>query len=399
MTKRKPTYHKEVKVPVEIVEGTKRVSSKSQKTINLDLSKQFFKKFIHLVFVFFIITSQVLLFSAFEAHIINVTAHICNYSETRTIGFWKTHPEIYVANCLPTSLGSQPITTEEEADEIFQNANAQDMADQLRAQLLAMKFNICYFAIGEYEPEPGRSLNDIVAEAEVLLQLTQIPGLEPTREELEAMKNLLNDINNLHQIRACSAFSGEFGLINKMSDGVGELLSPGDSVEITIEEPEPTTECESDAQRQCDTGNLGICAVGSQICDEQDFWGDCIQNTTSTAEVCDNQLDDDCDGTTDCDDEDCANNPICQQEQTTTTEPYCGDGDLDEGEECDDGGSNGIECTSEYGSSCSYCSTNCQTVELSGPFCGDGNLDEAYEECDDGNNVDGDGCSANCVIE
>jgi cysteine-rich repeat protein len=32
------------------------------------------------------------------------------------------------------------------------------------------------------------------------------------------------------------------------------------------------------------------------------------------------------------------------------------------------------------------------------PFCGDGNLDPG-EECDDGNNVDGDGCDANCMVE
>ncbi len=32
------------------------------------------------------------------------------------------------------------------------------------------------------------------------------------------------------------------------------------------------------------------------------------------------------------------------------------------------------------------------------PYCGDGNLDEG-EECDDGNNEDGDGCSADCKIE
>lgn len=31
-------------------------------------------------------------------------------------------------------------------------------------------------------------------------------------------------------------------------------------------------------------------------------------------------------------------------------------------------------------------------------YCGDGNLDDG-EQCDDGNNIDGDGCSANCEIE
>ncbi|MCG2701245.1 helix-hairpin-helix domain-containing protein, partial [Candidatus Parcubacteria bacterium] len=32
------------------------------------------------------------------------------------------------------------------------------------------------------------------------------------------------------------------------------------------------------------------------------------------------------------------------------------------------------------------------------PYCGDGNLDES-EECDDSNNQNNDGCSANCLIE
>ncbi|MBN1688679.1 MAG: hypothetical protein JW893_06225 [Candidatus Omnitrophica bacterium] len=31
--------------------------------------------------------------------------------------------------------------------------------------------------------------------------------------------------------------------------------------------------------------------------------------------------------------------------------------------------------------------------------CGDGRVDSAYEECDDGNTMDGDGCTATCVIE
>ncbi len=68
----------------------------------------------------------------------------------------------------------------------------------------------------------------------------------------------------------------------------------------------------------------------------------------------------------------------------TTTEPFCGDGNLDPGEQCDDG--NNIDGDG--------CSANC-TTEL---FCGDGYLDPG-EQCDDGNNVDGDGCSAICTIE
>jgi uncharacterized repeat protein (TIGR01451 family) len=63
--------------------------------------------------------------------------------------------------------------------------------------------------------------------------------------------------------------------------------------------------------------------------------------------------------------------------------PICGDGVLDPGEECDDG--NNVDGDG--------CSADCK-IE----YCGDGNLDPG-EECDDGNNVDGDGCSADCTLE
>ena len=51
--------------------------------------------------------------------------------------------------------------------------------------------------------------------------------------------------------------------------------------------------------------------------------------------------------------------------------------------------------TETYGISHIVINTNC---EEPGPVCGNGIL-EGAEECDDGNNIDGDGCSANCTIE
>ncbi|MGB0757082.1 MAG: SdrD B-like domain-containing protein [Patescibacteria group bacterium] len=85
---------------------------------------------------------------------------------------------------------------------------------------------------------------------------------------------------------------------------------------------------------------------------------------------------------------------------------YCGDGfvqmpnDNGEMEQCDDGVNNGIACTPDYGSSCSYCSVTCEPIVVDGPYCGDGILDDTEgEQCDDGNNEDGDGCSAQCTIE
>ena len=79
--------------------------------------------------------------------------------------------------------------------------------------------------------------------------------------------------------------------------------------------------------------------------------------------------------------------------------PSCGDGIIDEGEQCDTGENNGVECVPEYDLSCDYCSLNCETITITGPYCGDGNLDESYEGCDDGNTEDGDGCSVSCATE
>ncbi|MEJ2112058.1 MAG: hypothetical protein P8Z37_19550, partial [Acidobacteriota bacterium] len=63
--------------------------------------------------------------------------------------------------------------------------------------------------------------------------------------------------------------------------------------------------------------------------------------------------------------------------------PYCGDGHLDPGEECDDG------------SDSSYCDFDC-TIR----FCGDGYTNTtAGEQCDDGNTDNGDGCDNQCHVE
>ena len=67
---------------------------------------------------------------------------------------------------------------------------------------------------------------------------------------------------------------------------------------------------------------------------------------------------------------------------------YCGDGRLvDEiGEDCDDGNNiDGDGCTADC------------LIEIP-PVCGDGNVDPG-EDCDDGNMVSGDGCSDICEIE
>ena len=90
------------------------------------------------------------------------------------------------------------------------------------------------------------------------------------------------------------------------------------------------------------------------------------------------------------DDSFCATGMLCKTDTCdaqadcvqTATSDCCGNGIVEAGEQCDEGlGNANIPDT---------CRTNCKL-----PECGDGILD-AGEECDDGNQVDWDGCQANC---
>jgi len=64
---------------------------------------------------------------------------------------------------------------------------------------------------------------------------------------------------------------------------------------------------------------------------------------------------------------------------------HCGDGKVNQiSEECDFGLLNGLECSADYDESCTYCSIDCQWVEIGGPYCGDSILQSFYEECDEG---------------
>ncbi len=76
----------------------------------------------------------------------------------------------------------------------------------------------------------------------------------------------------------------------------------------------------------------------------------------------------------------------CKIEKTETA--VCGNGKIETGEECDDGNK-----TDGDG-----CSKDCKIEKTETAVCGNGKI-ETGEECDDGNKTDGDGCSKDCKIE
>lgn len=121
------------------------------------------------------------------------------------------------------------------------------------------------------------------------------------------------------------------------------------------------------------------------------------------AEGCDDQNTDDDDG--------CYSNCVVAPGATCSGEPsqcsiaVCGNGGEPEaGESCDAGDKNGLFYGD--GKGCSKTCTrepNCRNpdtgvTEACTTTCGDGNIDEG-EECDDGNGVSNDGCSAECTKE
>lgn len=78
-------------------------------------------------------------------------------------------------------------------------------------------------------------------------------------------------------------------------------------------------------------------------------------------------------------------------------QPSCGDGVIDDGEQCDDadkqdGDGCSSECAIETGYECNGSTSVCT------PTCGNGSL-QVGEECDDGGVDDGDGCSSGCAVE
>lgn len=122
----------------------------------------------------------------------------------------------------------------------------------------------------------------------------------------------------------------------------------------------------ADFERSCEDG-IDDDEDGKIDCDDLDCAG-----ASACLELCSDGLDNDADGLVDCQDSDC---PACPTVETSCDNTL--DDDLDGFVDCDD----------------PDCASLCTPA-----VCGDG-LVTPPEQCDDGAAVDGDGCSATCSVE
>lgn len=125
--------------------------------------------------------------------------------------------------------------------------------------------------------------------------------------------------------------------------------------------------------QDCSTGESGICSEGTQTCQLDRTWGDCVRNNNPTIEVCDDvgELDEDCDGDSNCNDiDDCADDPICISACVITEDPE---------ETCNDGVDNncedGIDCADPDCTLDPACDCLQLTCDNDGGWCQYGNED------------------------
>ena len=107
------------------------------------------------------------------------------------------------------------------------------------------------------------------------------PGSYAVSEVLQSEWIQSYPINNAHEITVVSGGTYEnYNFLNYL-------------------ESQEEQECTPQEVRGCDTGEYGICSSGTQACGEDGFWGECVQAQEPVDEICDDGLDNDCDGETD----------------------------------------------------------------------------------------------------
>jgi len=128
------------------------------------------------------------LFAAFEGHAINVTATICRHSDIRSANYWQGHPALY-ADLLPVNIGNEVVDSRARVEKIFGDYDKSPI-DNLKSELLAIKFNVAYFGIGGYEISDGsKTVDGMIANTENILKDTAT-GIQETDRLVISLRSL-----------------------------------------------------------------------------------------------------------------------------------------------------------------------------------------------------------------
>lgn len=134
-----------------------------------------------------VLLTLVVPFSAFEAHVVNVTAKIerepCREFHLENRWFWHMHSDLWI---LPQTLGNEEVIFPADAEAILDPHNYTTPLTRLRAELLVLKFNIAHTGAGDaFVPDEAITLGELAAQADGLL-MRQPPA---TNRELTLMRS------------------------------------------------------------------------------------------------------------------------------------------------------------------------------------------------------------------
>ncbi|MDO8526165.1 MAG: DUF4215 domain-containing protein, partial [Deltaproteobacteria bacterium] len=225
---------------------------------------------------------------------------------------------------------------------------------------------------------------------------------------------------------------------NNGTCNAGANISCEDDNTCTLDSCDPATGClnvnndayvETCYEGPAGTQGVGICKGGEKKCSDNILSAICTGQVVPTAETCNNNIDEDCNGTADngccgngqkegvevCDDGNLVAGDGCSS--ACTNEPRCGDSLVNQvGEECDDGNTNNLDACAnncknagcgdglvQAGETCDQAAANgsapgaCNlTCNGTLPECGN-SITEGNEQCDDGNTNNNDACISGCL--